>query len=130
MATVSIPTDVQSPFWTQVTTLDGTAYLLTFRYNVRESVYYLQVESADATVTFAQGIKLVSNFPLLRSIATPPGELMALAPANDDGPAALGELGPGQRVELLYIEAADLATLGLDGWRNPALFLNENGFFF
>lgn len=119
MATVVIPTDTSLPFWSQTTTLDGTAYLLTFRYNTRESCYYLTIESPDGVTTFAQGIKLVSNFPLLQEYAQPPGEMMAASFSGDDSPARLGELGDGQRVTLMYFEQADVIAGGGDPTRNP-----------
>jgi hypothetical protein len=107
-------------FWSQATVLDGVSYLLTFRYNTREACYYLQIQSADAVTTFAQGIKLVSNYSLLafEGATAPPGDLMALSCSTaDDSPAQFGELGDGQRVTLLYLEEADI-VFG-ESWRNP-----------
>jgi len=121
MAIVEIPTNTTALFWDQVTTLDGTPYRLTFRYNSREAAYYLQIESPDGVTTYAQGIKLVANFPLLQSYATPPGELMVVSTdPKQDQPPALGELGTLQRCTLLYAEAVDIYAG--EGWRNP-LFL-------
>lgn len=120
-----IPTDTTALFWTQTTTLDGVAYLLTFRYNSREACYYLTIASADDSVTYAQGVKLVSNFPLLQTYGdNPPGELWAVSfSTSDDSPARLGELGPDQRVALMYVEAADLVAGGSEPWRNPGPFV-------
>ncbi len=115
----NIPTDTSLVFWNQVTTLDGTDYQLSFRYNQREACYYLQIALVDQTV-LCQGIKLVSNYRLLQAYADdrlPPGELIAQAFGTDDSPAALGELGIGQRVELTYVTEAELKATGLDGWR-------------
>lgn len=112
-----IPTQ-QTPFWQQTTTLDGTDYLLEFRYNQRENVYYLMIMQPDTTV-LAQGIKLVSNYRILQAYASdslPPGELVAFATGNDS-PAGLGELGIGLRVQLVYVTAVELKALKLDGWR-------------
>jgi hypothetical protein len=124
MSTLIIPTDTTALFWTQTTTLDGIAYLLTFRYNSREACYYLTIAAADDSVTYAQGIKLVSNFPLLQTYGdNPPGELWAVSfSTNDDTPAALGELGPDQRVALMYVEEADLIAGGSEPQRNPGPF--------
>ena len=41
----TIPTDTFRLFWDQITTLDGVPYLLSFRYNSREKVYYLSIAS-------------------------------------------------------------------------------------
>ncbi len=114
-----IPTDTGVPFWTQITTLDGTDYLLRFRYNEREACYYLQIQLPDLTV-LAQGIKLVSNFRLLQSYPDPRiprGELYCMATGNDDSPAAFGELGIGRRVELTYQSQAEMRAANQDAWR-------------
>lgn len=120
MSTVVIPTDTSLLFWSQTTTLDGVPYLLTFRYNTREACYYLTIESQDGTTTYAQGIKLVSNYPLLLTYGdNPPGELFAMSFSADDSPAALGDMGDGRRVQLMYVEAADLQATGTEPARNP-----------
>jgi hypothetical protein len=120
MSTVVIPTNTTALFWNQITTLDGVQYSLTFRYNSREACYYLQIASSDQSITYAQGLKLVSNFPLLTGYATPPGELLAVSfSATDDSPAELGEMGDGQRVALMYVEQADLLAGGGESWRDP-----------
>lgn len=122
MSVLVIDTDPTALFWSQTTTLEGVPYLLTFRYNSRESVYYLQIQSADASVTYAQGIKIVPNYFLLRGIGPlPPGELIAMSTSSDLSPPQLGELGNGLRVVLMYIESTDLFA-GVppgDSWRNP-----------
>lgn len=119
-----IPTELSALFWTQVSSLDGVPYLLTFRYNSRESCYYLQIDSSDGTVNYAQGIKLVSNYPLLQSYGdNPPGELLAISFSADDSPAQIGELGDGQRVNLIYVEEADLIATGFEPQRNPGPFV-------
>ena len=124
MAIVEIPVDPTDLFSTQTTTLDGVPYLLTLRYNSREACYYLQIQSVDATTTYSQGIKLVSNYPLLgfgvaTGYAGPPGELMCQSFSTDDSPARLGDIGSGQRCTLFYIEEADMLAGGSESWRNP-----------
>lgn len=116
---ISIPTDLTRYFWSQITTLDGVDFELDFRYNKREECYYLQILLPDQTVV-AQGIKLVSNYMLLQAYASsiaPIGELFCATFGNDDSPAELGELGPGQRVELMYITREEMVALGLEGSR-------------
>lgn len=110
-----IPTSTDALFWSQTTTLDGVSYLLEFRYNTRESCYYLQISQPDGTV-LVQGIKLVTNFRLLRrriDTRLPPGDIVAVAYDGSPAPAALGELGIGQRVELVYLTAEETAA---EGW--------------
>lgn len=130
MSVAIIPTDPVRLFWTQTTTLDGIPYLLTFRFNSREQVYYLDIVSADGLVFYAEGLKLVSNFPLLRTYGVPPlggpgGELMAIATTSDDSPAKVGEMGDKLRVSLMYIEQADLLASGTEPHRNPNLTPNQ-----
>ena len=120
MSTLVIPTQTTLPFWSQTVLLDGVSYLLTFQYNFREAVYYLQIQSADGTITYAQGIKLVSNYLLLAyaGVTAPPGDMMALScSTSDDSPAQFGQLGVGQRVTLLYMPEADI--IAGESWRNP-----------
>jgi hypothetical protein len=123
MSTWIIPTQTTALFWSQTITLDGTPYFLVFQYNSREAVYYLQILSADQSVTYAQGIKLVANYPLLAfSCPTgwegPPGDMQVISQStSDDSPPALGEMGDGQRCLLLYTEEADI--IAGETWRNP-----------
>jgi hypothetical protein len=121
-----VPTDDTGTrsFWSQTTTLDGAPYLLTFRLNTREQVYYLTIQSGDGATTYAEGIKLVANFTLLRGYATPPGELIVVSfdPSNDS-PPSVGEFGDGLRCELFYIEEDTMNNAGLEPWRNPFLGL-------
>lgn len=121
MTTGIVPVESTAPYWTQTTTLDGVAYLLTFRYNFRESCYYLQIDSADGKTTYVQGVKLVADFFLLRPYATPPGELLVLVPDADDSPPRLGDFAEnGGRATLYYIEAATIYAQGIDPERNPS----------
>ncbi len=124
MALQVIPTDPVRPFWTQTTNLDGTPYFLTFRYNAREQVYYLSIDSADQSFNYVQGLKLVTNVPLLSSVGpTPPGELYVLTQSSDDdSPPGLGELGETSRCVLLYLPEADLFANGGEASGEPQRF--------
>ena len=126
MAFQIIPTDDTGTrlFWSQATTLDGQPYRLTFRLNTREQVYYLTIQSGDGATLYAEGIKLVANFPLLKGYATPPGEIMVVSyDLQDDSPPKVGELGEGLRCDLFYIEEDTMNNAGLEPWRNPFLGL-------
>jgi hypothetical protein len=114
---VIIPCDQKLYYWKQTTTLDGTDYLLEFRYNDREATYYLQISLTDGTL-LATGIPLVSNYRLLKPYADfrmPLGEMVAVAAGKNDSPAALGDLGG--RVQLVYYTQAEMQAAGLDPWR-------------
>lgn len=116
-----IPTS-SDPFYTQTTTLDGTDYILEFRFNSREECWYLKLSLTDAT-TLIEGVKVVSNWPLLQKLVDargPFGELVALAYGPDDSPAGLTELGIGQRVELTYFTKAEVPA-GAETWRTQLL---------
>jgi hypothetical protein len=114
---LTIPTDSAALFWTQTTALDGVSYVLTFRYNSREQCYYLSIDSQDGSTNYVNGLKLVSNYLLLREVSTPPGELVVLA-IGDDSPARVGDFGGG-RCALYYIAQADVIASGAEPWRNP-----------
>jgi uncharacterized protein DUF6983 len=121
MSTVVIPVDPTALFSTQTTTLDGVPYLLTFRYNSREQAYYLTIQSADGLTTYVQGVKLVSDFFLLRPYPTPPGELLVLVPDSDDSPPRLGDFAAGGRATLYYLDAPTVFAAGIEPERNPTL---------
>ena len=108
MAAYTIPLPDQTPFFDQVTNLDGTDYLLSFRYNQREARFYLTIGAPDGTI-YASGAALVCNWGLFRNVQDsrmPPGVLIVLPMGPDDTAPALGELGPGKRCELWYLDAA------------------------
>ena len=114
---IQIPTS-SNVFYNQITTLDGTDYILEFRFNARENVWYLIVSLTDSTV-LAGGIKLVSNFPLLQKYADsrmPPGEMIVMAPSSDDSPPGQFELGAGLRCQLFYLSKSEVPA-GVDNER-------------
>ena len=112
-----IPTEASLPYWDQTTILDGTAYVLSFRYNNREQVYYLTISSTDGLTTYIAGLKLVPDVLLLRAYATPPGELVVRVTGSDDSPPRIGDWGV--RATLLYEPQAEMIAAGADPTRNP-----------
>ncbi len=107
---IIIPTPQGSPFTTQITTIDGTDYKLSFSFNFRELAWYMGMALTDGTV-LASGIKLVSNYFLLQKYADdrlPPGELVAVAMGADDSQAGINDLGG--RVQLLYLFKNELTS--------------------
>jgi hypothetical protein len=53
MALIIIPTSITKSNYVQNTTLDGVEYVLRFRWNQRESKWYLAIELPDETVLVA-----------------------------------------------------------------------------
>lgn len=95
----------------QRTSLDGVTYELTFRWNERESAWYLAIaDSAGETIRSC--ISLVLRWPLLRQVvgsSRPPGELYAIDLDATGAEAGLTDLGG--RVRLYYLTAAERAVL-------------------
>lgn len=109
MSVFTIPT-FDDPFYDQVTDLDGTDYLLEFRYNQRENCWYLSISLQDET-PLVTGIKLVCNVNLTGRVADhrmPLGVLMAVANNPDDSTPGMGELGVDKRVTLCYLDAQEV----------------------
>lgn len=111
MSILAVPT-ADDPFYTQVTDLDGTDYILEFRYSQREDAWYFSVSLNDET-RLVSGVKIVCDVNLLGRFSDtrlPPGILMAIANEQDDNVPGMGELGIGKRVTLTYLDASELAT--------------------
>lgn len=100
---LEIPVSVDTPLYTQRTTLDGREYILAFDWNGRENRWYLSILDVSGE-PLANGIKLVANWPLLRRFTDPrlpTGVLMAIDYSPSSGePPAFGDLG--RRVKLSY----------------------------
>lgn len=112
MAVLLIPT-TSDPFYEQVTNLDGTDYVLRFKYNQRENCWYLTVGLPDGT-DLVRGIKLVCHWPLLRRFTDerlPLGELVVISNTDDDSPPGLEELGEDLRTELTYFSREEFDAL-------------------
>jgi hypothetical protein len=78
MSVFRVPPAVEERSFVQETELDGTTYRLTFRWNVREGFWYVDV-ATTADVPIASGLKLVAGAFFLRRVAIPPrpaGDLM------------------------------------------------------
>lgn len=110
MSILSVPTS-DDPFYTQVSDLDGTDFILEFRYNQRENAWYFGVSLTDTT-RLVSGVKVVCDVDLLGRFSDnrlPPGKLMAVANEQNDTVPGMGELGVDRRVTLVYVEASELA---------------------
>ena len=105
---VQIPTSQTLASYVQKTSLDGQTYTLEFRWNAREEFWYMNLLTADED-PIAMGIKLVSDWSLLRRVTDPrkpPGALMAIDTTTSGVDAGFDELGT--RVMLLYFDEAEL----------------------
>lgn len=88
--------------------LDGLTYFLRLSWNGEAQLWTLAIENAYNALIVA-GIALVPNTPLLsgyRHLATPAGQLVALAPDRQDtvSRAAL----PSGEVALIYVDAQEV----------------------
>ena len=110
-----IPVRSDLPNYTQVTTLDGRDYVLTFSYNARDLSWYLDIADQDE-VMIAAGLRIVADWDLLKRCVDPrrpPGIIFA----NDLSGAGL-DPGPddfGARVELLYFGEAEAEEVRAGG---------------
>jgi hypothetical protein len=99
-----IPTS-DDAFYEQTTNLDGTDFVLRFRYNQRERATYLSILTPQGA-SVIEGVKVVCNYGLLEAYnppGRPLGELVALSSGADASPPDLGELGEDRRVALWYV---------------------------
>lgn len=107
MAVIIVPTSASTPHFEQETELDGVAYRLTFDWNGREGAWYLTLATASGVVLRA-GLRLVSNWPLLRKLrheSRPPGELLVL----DERGVGITLENLGIDVVLAYVDAESVA---------------------
>lgn len=97
-----IPTSNAEPLYTQITSLDGADYVLTFALNSRDSKWYLDVADQDGD-PIIQGLKLVEGWDLLHRCVDPrkPQGLLALQDVTGQG-ADPGPDDLGTRVVLRY----------------------------
>lgn len=110
MSTQIIPTNGGTPFYNQVTTLDGVDYLFSFHWNARDGYWYFDMADQDG-VPIVSSVKLVVSWDLLRRCVDarrPPGLLFAQDTSGAFVDAGFSDLG--ERVLLSYTPAADLAV--------------------
>ena len=108
MAVLQIPVPNGVPFSRQRLLLDTVEFEIELRWNERESRFYIVLYDATAAMVISK--KLVTDWPILRhniDSRRPLGELIALDTLGTGDPVGLNDLGA--RVQLQYIEAADVA---------------------
>jgi uncharacterized protein DUF6983 len=111
MSALLVPTGAD-PIYTETVSLDGTAFLLRFAFNVRAASWYLDLVTLDGEVVCA-GIKLVCNWNLLIKCASalrPQGQLLVITATIDSSTPGLLDLLPQGRCSLVYWPAADVAA--------------------
>jgi hypothetical protein len=105
MSTVRVITLDSYPDTTRQVDLGGTTYSLRVRWNQRAECWHLDLRTIGGE-SIAEGIKLVTGFPLLRRVqhaSRPVGELWLLDLRGLDDEPTLDELGT--RFKLFYREA-------------------------
>lgn len=108
---LNIPIKPNAAAWSQRQILDGASYVLDFAWSGRAGAWYLSISDVDGNALLLSK-KIVSNRPLLNRTRfipeLPPGQLIALEPTGLISYAGYDDLG--KTVELLYFDAAELAT--------------------
>lgn len=105
-----IPTDTNLATYVFSIELEAIVFGFRFQFNERDQSWFFDVLTAEG-VPIRQGLKAVTNFPLLARVARidrPTGELYALDTTGEDLRAGLGELGPGQQVQFVYFDADEV----------------------
>lgn len=100
-----IPTRTDLGNYDESVSLDGDLFILQFRFNTRDSSWYLDLKLEDGTFIRA-GLRLVPNFPLLRLLSradAPKGEIAVLDTRPVPAPPGQDELN--KEVPLVYLEA-------------------------
>lgn len=98
------------PLFEQITTLDGTDYLLTFAYNERDGFWYLDVADQDGD-PIALALKCVVDWNMLRRCTDPrkPAGILAFDDITSAGiDPGFDDLG--LRVQLVYFTADEVAA--------------------
>jgi hypothetical protein len=96
------------PFFDMQAPLEGVTYTLQFRWNVRNSSWYMNVLDEQSETVFIAGIRLVSNWPLAayNTGRSPPGSFVVVDTGGEGADADISSLGI--RHLLLYFTAAEL----------------------
>lgn len=107
---VIIPTSTTLATYVFSVELEAIVFGFRFFFNQRDQSWFFDVLTADG-VPIRQGLKAVTNFPLLSRVARldrPPGELYAIDTTGEDKRAGLAELGPEQQIQFVYLDADEV----------------------
>jgi hypothetical protein len=114
--TVQLPVVQEGPHFSFNCELDGVTYGFSFRWNDRDSAWFLDIADGGGTPMLS-GIRVVINLLLLRAIrgvsglALPPGDLIALDTTGQGLDAAFEDLG--RRVQILYLTQAEITAAAI-----------------
>ncbi len=109
MSVTTLPT-FEDPFYSYSTTLEGREYLLVFRFNQREDVWYLSIYMPDQT-PLVTGIKMLDGANLIQRVdeRLPPGRLFAYSRSRSNTTSGgLQEVSQKARVVLAYVSSDEL----------------------
>lgn len=114
-----IPTQPDEPNYQITCNLDGTDYILVFRYSGRQNMFYMDILDGSENV-LCGGRAIVPNCDILApfryNLALPQGCIIAIpnSGASDEPPGfdanGNGELGPGRRVPLYYFTRGEITN--------------------
>jgi len=107
---VIIPTDTTRATYIFSIELEAIVFGFRFQFNERDQSWFFDVLTAEGE-PIRQGLKAVTNFPLLAGVAQltrPPGELFAIDTTGEDKRAGLGELGPEAQIRFVYFEESEV----------------------
>ena len=107
---VIIPTDTNLATYIFSVELQLIVFGFRFQFNERDQSWFFDVLTAEGD-PIRQGVKVVTNFPLLSRIARldrPPGDIFAIDLTGEDLRPGLGELGSEQQVQFIYFEPSEI----------------------
>lgn len=111
MAYSQIPTSQTLPYYTEQVSLEGETFILVFKWNNRESAWYLSIYTADNT-PIQVGRKIVSNWTLLRRVVSPTAPLGAIVAYDTTGQGDEPLFDTlGTQAILLYVDSDQLEII-------------------
>lgn len=112
MAIFEIPCDALQPESRQVTSLDGTAYVLDLSWSDRAESWYLSIaiQAAGDPTPIVQGMRLSIGYPVLAGVTVEGRPLGEIIPIDVSGGAGTDPTRDdlGTRVRLRYYDAEEL----------------------
>ncbi len=111
----TIPTRTDLGIYQFSIELEGVVFFFSFQFNTRDNSWFFDLSDIDGD-PIRQGVKCVTNFPLLRLDASadrPEGELFVVDTTGQDRRATLDDLGDG--LDFVHFNADEL----------PASFFGE-----
>lgn len=88
MATLEFPITVDFGVYSFRVELEAVEFNFDFRFNPRDNHWYFDLLDSES-VAIRHGLKVVSNWPLLRTLiqqGRPDGEIVSVNPTDDDDP--------------------------------------------